>query len=271
MKRGLLISLLALGLSARVSAANTGNATLDNISFNPALGGFAPIDVAVIDESGVSTTLRALLAGKPALLVPVYYSCPSLCTLSLNGVLKAARALRLNAGSDYTIIAFSINPKDTPELSKGKRSSYQSGYNRPNSSAGWRFLTGSQAAIDAITQGIGFKYVYDAQKDQYGHSSSLVVLAADGKMVAGLNGPEFEPKDFKYALVQAGEGKVGSPVDRAITYCFTYDGSTGKYSLQIMRVLRIAAALTVLALFLGIGLQIFFERRRRLALAGGPR
>jgi protein SCO1 len=264
-----LLSLVAVLAVTTLYAGNTNQ--LDNISFNPPLGAMAPVDLPFIDEAGVSTSIGSILSGKPGIIVPVYYECPSLCTLSLNGLLKASRALRLSAGKDFTVIAVSINPKDTPELATAKRDTYRKGYSRPGAEAGWRFLTGTQASIDALTNAIGFKYVYDMAKEQYGHASSLVILTPSGKISRGLNGPEFEARDLKLALIEAGEGKVGTVVERAITYCFSYDGSTGMYSMQIMKVVRVAGAFTALLILFFVGIQIWRERRHSLHAAGGVR
>jgi protein SCO1 len=258
-----------LMFSAIAGADPRSDQALDNISFTPPLGSRPPLDLAFRDESGAAVRIGDLLRGKPALIVPVYYECPMLCTLSLNGLLKAARALRPTAGIDYTVIAVSIDPEDTPELAAAKRASYQKGYNRPGSEDGWRFLTGDTPAIDRLTRSLGFAYVFDEKSGQFGHASALAVLSPDGMLTRGLNGPEFEPRDLKLALIEASQGKIGTPVDRAIMYCFAFDGATGTYSLQIMRVVRLAGAATALGIFLMVGLQIRRERRRRTAAAGG--
>ena len=61
------------------------------------------------------------------------------------------------------------------------------------------------------------------------------------------------------ALVEAGEGHVGSAVDQALLYCYHYDPTNGKYGFVIMNVVRAAGVLTVVLL----GLTIVRNVRRR--------
>lgn len=268
MKRLLLI-MAALALVSASYADKRSDDALNDIRFDPPLGSRIPLDLTFMDEEGAPVRLGDLPNGKPMILVPVYYECPMLCTLSLNGLLRAARALRLIAGPDYTVVAVSINPKDTPQLSKAKRENYSKGYSR-GTRDGWRFLTGDAAAIRTLTQAIGFQFVYDETSGQYGHASAIAVISPAGVITRGLTGPEFEPKDMKLALIEASEGKIGTPVERALMYCYSFDGSTGAYTLEIMKIVRLAGAATAIALFVIIGLQIRRERRRRPADAGGP-
>ncbi len=261
MKRALIV-IATLALSLSVRAESRSEALLNQITFNPPLGAAVPLDTVFKDEAGAEVRLGDLFHGKPVVMAPVYFECPMLCTLTLNGLLKAARAVRPTAGPDFTVVAFSINPKDTPALAAAKRESYAKGYNRPGSDGGWRFLTGTPESIATLSRALGFTYVYDAATGQYGHASALAVLAKDGKIVRGLDGPEFEPKDLKLALIEAAEGRIGTPIEKALMYCYSFDGSTGRYSMQIMKVVRTAGAATALLLGLGIGYQVRKERRR---------
>ena len=260
MKRALIvIAALAVSLGAR--AESKSEQLLNQITFNPPLGATVPLDTTFLDETGAEVRFGDLFHGKPVVIAPVYFECPMLCTLTLNGLLKAARAIRPTAGPDFTVVAFSINPKDTAALAAAKRESYAKGYNRPGSEGGWRFLTGTPASIDALSHALGFHYVYDAATDQYGHASAVAILDKGGQIIRGLDGPEFEPKDLKLALIEAAEGRIGTPIERALMYCYSFDGSTGKYSMQIMRLVRAGGVLTVVLIGLGIGLAIRRERR----------
>ncbi len=55
----------------------------------------------------------------------------------------------------------------------------------------------------------------------------------------------FEPSDLKKALVEAGDGSVGSPVDQLILWCFSYDPTSNSYVPQAWRIMRLAGAATV--------------------------
>jgi len=265
---GLFLAAILLGLFALSSPAHAESKSeqlLNQISFNPPLGTTVPLETMFKDETDADVRLGDLVHDKAVIIAPVYFECPMLCTLTLNGLLKATRALRPTAGTDFTIVAFSIDPKDTPALAEAKRESYSKGYNRPGSQGGWRFLTGTPESIAVLGRALGFTYVYDAATDQYGHASAVAVLAKDGKIIRGLEGPEFEPKDLKLALIEAAEGRIGTPLEKALMYCYSFDGSTGRYSMQIMKVVRTGGAATALLLGLGIGYQIRRERRRAAA------
>ena len=63
------------------------------------------------------------------------------------------------------------------------------------------------------------------------------------------------------ALVEASAGKVGTPVDALLLYCYHYDPMTGRYGLAIMRTIRMAGAATVLAI--GAFILVMVRRERR--------
>jgi protein SCO1/2 len=67
---------------------------------------------------------------------------------------------------------------------------------------------------------------------------------------------------LRLAIVEASSGKIGSPVDSLLLYCYHYDPMTGRYGFVIMRAMRIAGATTVLALGGFIFAMVRKERRR---------
>ena len=56
----------------------------------------------------------------------------------------------------------------------------------------------------------------------------------------------------RLGLVEASENKIGTPVDQLMLFCFHYDPHTGKYSAIVMNIVRLAGALTVLIIGLGL-------------------
>ena len=64
---------------------------------------------------------------------------------------------------------------------------------------------------------------------------------------------------MRLALVESSRGKIGSPVDALILYCYHYDPSTGKFA-PVMAVLRTAGVLTVFGV---VGLILYLRRRTR--------
>src|SRR5438067_12859337 len=75
-----------------------------------------------------------------------------------------------------------------------------------------------------------------------------MVATPEGKMSRYFYGINYVPPDLRMALVEASQHKIGSPVDYVLLFCFHYDATQGKYTLAIINVLKIAAALTVCVL-----------------------
>ncbi len=240
---------------------------LNQIDFAPTPGAKLPMDVTFFDEKGRPVKLGSFFKDRPVVLAPVYYECPMLCTLTLNGLLRAARAIRPTVGFDYDVVAFSINPKETAEMAMNKQENYVTGYNRADKNGkpfkgGWHFLTGPEASIKAVTQAINFKYVYDAKSDQYAHASGLIVATADGRISRALYGPEFSPRDLKLAVLESGQGQIGTVAEKILLFCYAFDGANGRYSMRVMRVVQLAGSATVVIMFAGVGLALRRERKK---------
>lgn len=221
-----------------------------------------PLDLMFRDEMGRAVPLRQYFDDKPVVLALVYYRCPMLCNMVLDGLARALKPLSLDVGKDFTVLTVSFDPRETPALAAEKKQRYIESYGRPSAAAGWHFLTGEQAAIDRLTQAVGFHYRYDPEKDLYIHAAGIVVLTAEGKIARYFYGIEYPSRDLRLGLVEASAGKIGSPVDQLILYCCQYDPATGKYGVIIMNVLRVAGLITVAVL--GTFMAIMFRRDRRV-------
>jgi protein SCO1/2 len=182
------------------------------------------------------------------LLTPVYYECPMLCSMQLNGLVRAMKAMSFTAGNEFEVVTFSFDPKETPELAHTKKEHYVRDYGRPGAQPAWHFLTGDAAAIQELTNAIGFRYTYDATTGQWAHVSTVLVLTPEGRISQYLNGIEHDPQALKYSLIEASKERIGSVIDHIALFCYQYDASSGKYSLAIMRVVRLAAVGTVLCI-----------------------
>ena len=236
---------------------------LKKVGFDQKLNAQVPLGLVFRDESGHSVQLASYFGRKPVVLSLVYYECPMLCTLALNGQLRLYRGLDFNVGDQFEVITVSINPRETPALAAAKKASYLSRYRRPGADLGWHFLTGAEPAISALTDAVGFHYEYDPVSRQYAHATGLMVLTPEGRIAAYQYGVEYSPADLRLAVIEASEGKVGTPVEQVLLYCFHYDPATGKYSVAIMKLVRASAIATFAALFTFI---ILASRRRRVRL-----
>jgi protein SCO1/2 len=185
-----------------------------------------------------------------------------LCTQVLNGAVSAFKVLKFNIGDEFEVVTVSFNPKETPAMAAAKKSTYLAKYGRPAGARGWHFLTGEQPAIDAVASSVGFRYVFDRASQQYVHASALMVITPQGRVSKYFYGIDYPPKDIRLGLIEASGGKIGSPVDEVLLYCFHYDPHSGKYSMVVMNVLRLAGGLTV-ALIVGAIMMMWSLDRRK--------
>ncbi len=181
-----------------------------------------------------------------------------LCTEVLNGLLRSAKELPLEIGKDFTIVTVSIDPTDRPILASMKHELYTGLYGRAGAPQGWHFLTGDAAQIKALAQAVGFRYAYDSASGQFAHPSGIMLLTPEGKLARYFYGIGYPSRDLRLGLIEASQNKIGSPIDQILLYCYHYDPATGKYGLLISRVIKAAAALTVLSL--GFVIAILFRR-----------
>jgi protein SCO1 len=238
--------------------ASTRPAALREVGFDQNLDQRMPLDTPLVDEAGRIVRLGDYFGARPVVLLFAYYECPMLCTQVINGLASALGVLSLEPGRDFEIVTISFDPRDTPATATAKKAGYMQRYKRAGAETAWHFLTGDPASIDRLTKAAGFRYVWDEQTQQFAHPSGVIVLTPDGRLARYLFGIEYSPRDLRLGIVDASAGKVGSPVDALLLYCFHYNPMTGRYGLVIMRAIRIAGAATILAL----GGFIFIMLRR---------
>jgi protein SCO1/2 len=243
----LAVALVAAPLAAR-AASDTSPPELRNVGIDQRLNQPVPLDLPFRNEAGETVTLRSLMRGKPVILSLAYYQCPMLCTLVLNGLTSAMRALPFDAGNEFDVITVSFDPKDTPELAARKKATYLEEYRREGAAEGWHFLTGDPESIKQLTDAVGFRYTYLPEKGQFAHAAGIMVLTPEGVLSRYFYGVEFAPRDLKFGLMDAASGRIGSPVDQLMLFCFQYDPSTGRYTSVVMTIIRIGGVLTLLAL-----------------------
>jgi protein SCO1/2 len=184
-----------------------------------------------------------------------------LCTEVLNGLVRALLDIPFEVGKEFNIVTVSFDPRETPELAAAKKKTYLERYGRPGAQEGWHFLTGEESSIKRLTETVGFRYVYDERNDQFAHASGIMVLTPSGKVSRYFYDIHYSPRDLRLGLVEASQGRIGSPVDRVLLYCFHYDPIEGKYGPVVMSFVRLGGVLTVLAL--GTFFAILWRRERR--------
>ena len=242
-------------------AADARPAALRDVAFDQRLGQMLPLDAALVDESGRAVRLGDYFGRRPVILTLAYYGCPMLCTLSLNGLASALKTLSFDAGREFEVVTLSFEHKETPQQAAAAKKTYVERYGRPQAAAGWHFLTGDAAAIAAVTGAVGFRYAWDEETRQYAHPTGVVVATPEGRVARYLYGVEYAPKDLRFALVEASTGRVGTPVDQLLLYCYEYDPVRGRYGATILRTVRFLGILTVLGLVTLIAVLRYREGR----------
>jgi protein SCO1 len=250
-----------LGISSLAHAQETLGRVVSEVGFDQRLGVQLPLGLSFRDESGRDLRLGDLFGRRPVILVPVYYGCPMLCNQLLNGLTRSLKPVSLNPGKDFDVVAFSINSLETPELAGQKKAAYLERFDRAGTDSGWHFLTGAEASIAALTQTIGFRYTYNPQTKLYAHAAGVVIVTPDGRLARYFYGIDFPPKELQAELVQARAGRIGTPIGRLLLLCYDYDAATGKYTLSILRLIRVLGTATALAL--GGFLFVMFRREGR--------
>ncbi|MEO0249744.1 MAG: SCO family protein [candidate division WOR-3 bacterium] len=234
---------------------------LQKIGIDQKLNEQVPLHLLFRDETGQKVPLSNYFRQKPVILLLVYYECPMICNLTLNGLVKTLRVLSWKAGKEFEIVTVSINPKEDPKLAAQKKANYLKAYGRPEAAEGWHFLTGEESAIRQLADSVGFRYTYDPKTGQYGHAAGLIVLTPKGRISRYFYGTEFSARDLRFALIEASANKIGTPVEKLLLLCFRYDPTTGKYGLIVIRLVQLGGIATLLVL--GTFMFVMFRRDRK--------
>ncbi len=264
----IVLAIVSFALPAQAARGTRAKNLLEGINIEQRVGAMLPVEARFVDEEGHGAPLGSYFGKqRPVVLALVYYECPMLCTLVLNGLVKAFRALRsidFEAGKQFDLVVISIDPRETPELAAAKKQRYLDAYDDPSVAPFWHFLTGDQAAIDAVTEAVGFKYRFDADKKQFAHAAGIMIASPKGQLSRYLLGIEYAPRDMRLALTEASQNKVGSIAEQILLLCYHYDPETGRYTAATMLALRIAGGLTVVGI---LSLIVILGRRERRSRA----
>jgi protein SCO1/2 len=186
-----------------------------------------------------------------------------LCNQTEQGVVGALRMLSFNPGRDYEVVFVSFDPRESPDMAAQKKESALTHFRRPETASGWHFLTGSKESIDTLTKGANFRYSFDEKSNLFAHAAGIMLLTPDGRISRYFYGVEYPARDVRLGLVDASAGKIGTPIDRALLFCYQYDPTSARYSASILKIIRLGGVLTILGL--AAGMLIF--RRRDIAAA----
>jgi protein SCO1 len=238
-----------MGPSIESPPANVRPPGLKNVGIEQHLNEQIPADLTFRDESGKTVRLGDYFGKRPMILNLVYYKCPMLCSEVLSGLTSALKPMKFDVGKDFDVLTVSFDARETPQDAAESKAKWLERYGHPGAEKGWHFLTGPQESITALTKAAGFGYDYSENSGQFAHATAIMVLTTEGKIAQYYYGVEFSPKDLRLAMVQASNDKIGTLTDQILLYCYHYDPNAGRYSVLILRVLRLAGVATMVLLF----------------------
>jgi protein SCO1/2 len=263
----LLLAVLWTGGRAAASPAdglppNDTPPILRELDVHEHLGQQLPLDLAFRDQTGRSITLRqALRAGRPTVLTLVYFDCPMLCSLVMNGLAHTLSELSgWKLGQQYDAVTLSFDPNDTLEKATDRRRAMLDKVGAADQPAVWPFLTGDAQSIAAVAQAVGFDFRYDRDAKTFAHNAVIFVLTGDGRVSRYLYGVSFDPFQLRLALTEAGQGKAGTSFERFLLTCYHYDPATRRYGSQIVAYYRFGGALILGALVAFLA-RLFWRER----------
>lgn len=219
-----------------------------NVTVEQKLGNQVPLNLPLSDSRGRRVKTGYFIDGKKPTIITLNYSnCPMLCSVQLNQLTQSLNDLGLRINDDFQLLSVSIDPRETTEQARATKDKYvaQLRTNQPGVEEGWEFCTAKQPVITRLADSLGFQYRFDATSGEYYHPAMLAFVSPEGIITRYSLGVDFPPDQMKKALVEAGDGTVGTQVDQFILWCFSYDETSNSYVPQAWKLMRLGGALTV--------------------------
>jgi protein SCO1/2 len=244
-------------------------AMLEGVGIEEHLGRQIDLNMTFTAENGYPVALKEYFhSGKPVILDLIYYSCPNLCTLILNGQTAAMREiLPWTPGKEYEVVTISIDPNESFDLARKKKAIYLSSFDHP--APGWHFLCDRDGNAKKLAETLGFKYRWDERTQQFAHAGGIMILTPEGKMARYLYGASFHPRDLRCSLAAASENRSTMAVQKMLLFCYHYDPKAGGYVLFATNIMRAGGILTVL--LIGFFLRRMYVAERKKNSFHGPK
>lgn len=258
-----LICVSVLAPTAHGQRANRTPEQLENVGVDQQLGTTIPKDLSFKNEQGESVRLGQYFEGsKPVMLTLNYHRCPQLCRIQLQTFAKSLSGMSWTAGDKFEVVTVDINPEEGPKMARKAQERYAASLDRPEETlAGWHFLTGDGAEIEALTDSVGFRYQPLPNKEQqFAHPTTIIFLSGNGTVTRYFTTLNPTPGDLRTALVEASNGTVGNIVDKAFLACARFDPDSNSYSASAFKVMQYGSAL--IAIVMGGALFLFWRREK---------
>ncbi len=221
---------------------------LKNVTVEQKLGEQIPLNLPMTDSRGRRVKTGYYFDGKKPTIVTLNYSnCPMLCSVQLNQLTQSLAGLDLRIDEDFQLLSVSIDPRESAQQALATKEKYVSQLieKQPGVEQGWEFCTAKQPIITRLADSLGFRYRYDRQSGEYYHPAMLAFVSPEGVITRYSLGVDFPPEQMKKALVEAGDGTVGTTVDQFILWCSNFDESTNSYVPAAWKIMRLGGATTI--------------------------
>ena len=225
---------------------------MQGVGIDQKLGDPIPQHLVFMNQKGESTSIgRLLKQGKPVLLSLNYSNCPGMCVAQLNGLVQGLNQMpNPSLGKDFLMVSISIDPAESSDRAKATQQKYSQDLFDQHDAQGWEFWVGTAESIRQLTQAVGFQYTYDSKHKQFNHPSAAIFLSPNGKITRYVFEIGFVPQTLKMAFVEAGEGRIGTPLDMIALWCVHYDPNENKYSANARKLMSIGAGFFVAVVLL---------------------
>ncbi|MCC6220833.1 MAG: SCO family protein [Deltaproteobacteria bacterium] len=259
-----LLAVSFICLSAPACAEPPSKNTLGQVDIRDNRNTSIDLELEFSDQNGNVRKLRDfVLRNRPFIILPVYFHCPRLCSISSDALLRRLSESQLELGRDYSVLSVSFDPKDNPASAKQAQQKYLNSLeHKKMRTQAWHFLSGAQANIDELMRQIGFNYLADPEGSEFSHASTLVIFTPDGVISRYFYGVSYSERDLRLSLIEAGRGAIGSATDKVLLYCFRFDTLSGKYSLMVIKLVRVISGIIFGILVSALLFMRVRERRR---------
>jgi protein SCO1/2 len=234
----------------------------ENVRIEQKLDARLPLQLQFKDESGKDVALGQYFGRKPVMITMLQFTCNQLCSAQFQAMSASFNELKFSAGKEFDVLTISIDPREGPLIAKDVKDERLKEYTRPTAKEGWHFLTGDEKNIKALAASLGIKYIWDGGSKQFIHPDGIVLATPDGRISRYFMQMRYNPRDLRFSVIEASKERIGSVVDYIALSCFHYNPETGKYSLQVMALVRLVSIALVLGGLLGIAMTVMLEKKR---------
>jgi protein SCO1/2 len=184
-----------------------------------------PLEAPLIDSNGQTRSIGDWMNQRtPLVLTFNYMGCPMLCGLQQDGLVETINKLQLQAGRDFHIVTVSIDPNESADSIRRATESMSDRID-----ADWTVLRGSSDSISALTTAAGFQYQWVEETQEFAHPTATYILTNEGTVSQYFTALSPQPRDLNLALLEAGQGQIGSIFDQVTLSCLQYDVTSNSY------------------------------------------